>query len=266
MNKNYLMICFFCLSTVFGQEKSVFGDIDVATMRAGLRFAVEVPINNIAANTVPNGLSTVESIRQIFKNKGAGGFYSGASIEFFRSALWYPRMWIIEEGKGLPKEYRDVAVAGGITSLEAVTMPLFRLRTAMMVEPFGSVTHNWRHVLSTMYSGTLLRSSATFPSWFLLNKVQAEAKSRWPNAPFAEGVAVTATQVGVALATSPIYVVLINRQKLTDPCNLPFLEALSHHYKCHGLPVFYRTAMFGAVHLGLQGALTVFALHIGSNA
>ncbi|MDP3641242.1 MAG: hypothetical protein Q8R43_02275 [Alphaproteobacteria bacterium] len=92
----YLLCMITTLSICFGQgEDQVLSN--TATLRAAMRFAVEVPFNNVALNTVPEGLTARQSIAHILKQKGILGFYSGASIEVLRSALWYLRVQLMND-------------------------------------------------------------------------------------------------------------------------------------------------------------------------
>lgn len=92
----YLLCMSTMLSICFGQgEDSIVSN--TATLRALARFAVEVPFNNVALNTVPEGLTVRQSIAYIFKQKGILGFYSGASIEILRSGLWYLRVQLMND-------------------------------------------------------------------------------------------------------------------------------------------------------------------------
>ena len=72
----------------------------------------------------------------------------------------------------------------------------------------------------------------------------------------------TGTQMSMAVAMAPIFVVLINRQKLTNPCSLSFGQALKFYYHQHGIPIFARTAGLGAILLGVQASLTAGAMYL----
>jgi hypothetical protein len=117
-------------------------------------------------------------------------------------------------------------------------------------------------VLRTAYSGTCLRSSASWVSWFVYFETDALANKYFNDNYLVVGGLTAGSQLLAAALTAPIYVVLINRQKLTEPCNLAFWRAVSHHYKLHGLPIFTRTAKLGAGHLVLQAALTTLVTRI----
>ena len=243
------------LSCIYAAKDERIG-LDSATLRAGLRFAVEVPFNNVAANSISKGSRVRDSLRGIFSSKGMCGFYAGGSMEAARSLLWYPRMWIIHQGADLPCGLNSIAQAIGVAALEAATMPLFRARTAMMVESRETFRHEISKVLKTAYSGTGLRTSASWVSWYVYFETDAFARQYFKDNHLALGVVTVSSQVGVAVLTAPIYVVLINRQKLTDPCELSFWDSVGHHYKLHGSTIFYRTAKLGAAHLTLQAVLT----------
>lgn len=245
------------LSCVYAAKDEWVG-LDSATLRAGLRFAVEVPFNNVAANSISKGSRVTDSLKGIVSLKGIWGFYAGGSMEAARSLLWYPRMWIIQQGADLPYGLSSIAQATGVAALEAATMPLFRFRTVMMVESKEVFRHEISKVLKTAYSGTGLRTSASWVSWYAYFEADALARHYFKDNHLAAGVVTVSSQVGVAALTAPIYVVLINRQKLTDPCELSFCYSVGHHYKLHGSTIFYRTAKLGAVHLALQAALTMF--------
>jgi hypothetical protein len=179
-------------------------------------------------------------------------------MEAARSLLWYPRMWIMKQGATLPEEFRSIALATGVAGMEAVAMPLFRIRTAMMVESKETFRHEMSKVLKTAYSGTGLRSFASWASWYVYFETDEWAKQYFKDNHLAAGGVTASSQIVVAALTAPIYVVLINRQKLTDPCELHFWEAVGHHYKLHGSSIFYRTAKLGAAHLAIQAVLTTF--------
>jgi hypothetical protein len=248
------VLCLECTAIFAAKDEGhVF---DPATLRATLRFAVEVPFNNVAANTVSKGSNVTESLMDIFSLKGVLGFYAGGSMEAARSLLWYPRMWIIQQGATVSEELIPFTQATGVSALEAAAMPLFRVRTAMMVESKARFRRELYNVLRTAYSGTWLRSTASWVSWFVYFETDAWAKHNFQDNHLVAGVLTASSQLAVAAMTSPNYVVLINRQKLTEPCDLPFVEAVCHHYKCHGFTIFYRTAKLGAAHLVLQAALT----------
>lgn len=243
------------ISISYASQDKSYG-LDPATIRAGLRFAVEVPFNNLAANTVSQGCGVMSSIKNILNQKGVLGFYAGGTMEAGRSLLWYPRMWFIQQGDGVSEEFRSISKATGISLMEALAMPLFRIRTAMMVESKERFRQELLNVLRTGYAGTGLRSSATWISWYVFFETDAFAKQYFKDNSFLASSFTACSQVGVAALTAPMYVVLINRQKLTDPCSLPFWDALGYHYKRYGLPIFYRTAKLGAGHLALQAGLT----------
>lgn len=233
---------------------------DAATLRAGLRLAVEVPFNNIAINTVPDGLTFLQSSQHIFKHKGISGFYSGAFIEILRSGLWYPRMKVMENPYSIGLNIRDhdphLLRAANLTALEVIAMPLFRLRTVLMLHPFQSVVDSAPHIAQTLYAGSFLRGSATFTSWYAFFKAQDFASTQWSKQPWVQVAFTTVTQVITGIMTAPLYVVMINRQKLTNPCKSYFLQSAWQTYLNQGAHVFIRTAKFGAFHSGIQGALT----------
>jgi hypothetical protein len=62
----YLLGIVTTLSVCLGQgDDSIYSN--AAALRAAMRFAVEVPFNNIALNTVPDGFTTGQSIAHILK-------------------------------------------------------------------------------------------------------------------------------------------------------------------------------------------------------
>lgn len=261
MNFNrYLLGMITTLSVCLGQsDESIFS---AATWRAALRFVVEVPAATIATNATSQGSSVSRSIRNILTRDGVFGFYKAIPVEIGRSALWYPRMGIMQESKEVSTQYKPLVQSVGVAIIEAASMPLFRARTALMVESREKFFHEILSVLKTAYTGTGLRFVATWFSWGVYFKTDSLTKEHLKDNPFLAASFIGCSQAGAAVLTAPIYVVLINRQKLTDPCELPFFEALGQHYKRHGLPIFYRTAKLGAVHLVLQAALTNFVMHM----
>lgn len=252
------------LSICFGQESGKF-DYS-STARVGLRLLVELPFNNISFNMLTDGRSLKESLQHILRTKGMGGLYSGMPIEVARSLLWYPRMWALQEGPaflerkvGLDNKDNHIVshlAAAGISGMEALTMPLYRVRTALMVEEKETVKRQFVQVMRTLYTGTVLRTVPLFFTWdaFLLTKIYAQKK--FPDSSGSVFAISTLTQASMGVLMTPIYVVLVNRQKLTNPCTLPFLQSLRYHYTLHGMPIFMRTAGIGFVLLGLQAALT----------
>lgn len=244
------------LSVLWAQGDETKGSIS-GILRTGMRFAIEVPLNNISANIVSAGRPLIDSARHIIKTKGIKGFYSGGSIELLYSTLWYPRMRLLQKGTD-----NVHSIAASITALEALTMPLYRMRTALMVEQRSTVQKHIVYILKTVYRGTLLRAAPTFLSWDAFLLTQAYSKQYMKESPLRSMALTTGTQMGIAFAMAPIYVVLINRQKLTEPCSLPFLQSLKHHYIHFGAPLYARTACFGAALLGMQAVLTVGAMHL----
>jgi hypothetical protein len=273
------------LSVCFGQDLET-SNWNQGMLRAALRFAVEVPITTVAINTVPNVLTSKQSIENIFKHKGILGFYSGTPIEFLRSLLWHKRMqlmndpWRIgiptcewemqkqasgdEDSNGsylevtlIPREYdRSLSIAANLGAFEMAYMPLFRMRTACMLSTIREIRENMARADFSLYSGGYLRGVATFASWYSFFKAQDFANKHLSDHSFAQIGLVTASQAAVGAVTSPLYVVMINRQKLTDPCALPFFDSTWKTYQLHGSQVFWRAAKFGAGHSAVQAALT----------
>ncbi len=284
----YLLGVVTTLSVCFGQgeDPTVSNTAsNTATLRAAMRFAVEVPFNNVALNTVPDGLTTRQSIAHILKQKGILGFYSGSPIEVLRSALWYPRMQLMKDpwkvcapvGSFKPStdedsirgfninfvEYDpDISIATNLAAFEMAVMPLFRVRNACMLHSFQSVLENVSHMGKTLYVGSFLRGGTTFVNWASFSKAQGYAKEHWEGDPLLQGAFTTGTQMVVGGATAPFYVVMINRQKLTNPCVLSFLASLRETYFTQGSHVFMRSAKFGAAHSGVQAVLTVGVLRL----
>lgn len=268
----------FCLITTLsmcvGQgDDSTFSN--AAILRTGMRFAVEVLFNNIALNTVPDGVTTRQSIAHILKQKGIVGFYSGAPIEVLRSALWYPRMQLMNEPwkVGVPVgalkssldfvEYdKSVSIAVNLAAFEMAVMPLFRVRNAWMLHSFQNILDKATHISETLYAGSVLRGGITFISWYSFFKAQEYAKEHWESRSLSQAAFTTGTQMLVGGVTAPLYVVMINRQKLTNPCSLPFLESVRETYLKQGAHVFARSAKFGAAHAGVQAVLTVGVLKL----
>lgn len=338
----YLLGFVATLSVCVGQgDDSSF--LDPATLRTGMRFAVEVPFNNIALNTVPDGLTTRQSIAHILKQKGILGFYSGTPIEILRSALWYPRMQLMKDpwhiyvpafeweyhlknesfvlnvnldtkletpwfvyqvihyndsdnktirywfnphlSKNPPAAFNKeeleqrggsyyfaqlgfveyalcVTKAANLAAFEMVVMPLFRVRNAFMLHPLQNILDKASHISETLYAGSALRGWITFASWYSFFKAQEYAKENWERSPLTQAAFTTGTQMVVGAVTAPLYIVMINRQKLTNPCNRPFWESARETYLKQGAHVFTRSAKFGAAHAGIQAALTVGALSL----
>jgi hypothetical protein len=193
------------------------------------------------------------------------------SVEVLRSGLWYPRMWLLQQGSSQAadllhlSDHKNMTIhlaAAGVTGLEALTMPLYRVRTALMVEHKDTVRRNIVQVFRTLYTGTGLRSIPTFLTWDAFLFAQAYAKEHMSDRPISRLAFTTGTQMGMAVIMAPIFVVLINRQKLTNPSHLPFWDALKFHYQHHGLPIFARTAGLGAILLGVQAGLTASAIYL----
>ena len=280
----YLLGIVTTLSVCLGQgDDSIFSN--AATVRTAMRFAVEVPFNNIAMNTVPDGLTTHQSIAHILKQKGVRGFYSGSPIELLRSVLWYPRMQLMndpwkvcvpvgsfqatQEGESTREfninwvEYAPyVSTAANLAGFEMIVMPLFRVRSALMLHPMKSVIESAPHIIDSLYAGSILRGGTTFASWAAFFKAQEYAKDHWENYPLAQAAFIMGTQMLVGAATAPLYVVMINRQKLTNPCDLPLFASAWETYLKQGSHVFIRSAKFGAAHAGVQAALTVGVLKL----
>lgn len=333
----YLLCMFTMLSVCFGQDEDSIVS-NTATLRVAMRFAVEVPFNNVALNTVPDGLTVRQSIAHILTQKGIFGFYSGAQIEVLRSVLWYPRMQLMKDpwrisvpsceleyyrhdesgvwdfwfGTKLetprfiyqtisdndvgdtttqywynphltdtqPKEFNkaeiirrggsyfsaqlgfveydhSLSVAANLAAFEMIIMPLFRIRNACMLYPWQSILKKASYIGETLYAGSTLRGGTTFASWYTFFKAQDYAKEHWEGDPLLQGAFTTGTQMVVGGVTAPFYVVMINRQKLTNPCALPFWTSLRETYLKQGAQVFTRSAKFGAAHASLQAALTV---------
>jgi hypothetical protein len=82
------------------------------------------------------------------------------------------------------------------------------------------------------------------------------------NKPLLQAAFTIGTQMLVGAATAPLYVVMINRQKLTNPCDRPFWASAWETYVRQGSHVFIRSAKFGAAHAGVQAALTVGVLRL----
>lgn len=280
----YLLGIITTLSISFAQgDESTFSK--AATVRTAMRFAVEVPFNNIALNTVPEGLTTLQSIAHILKQKGILGFYSGTLIEIVRSALWYPRMQLmkdpwqvcvpvgflesIQSGDSIRDininfvEYdKSASIAANLAAFEMVVMPLFRLRNALMLHPLQNILDKSSHISETLYAGSALRGGTTFASWYTFFKAQEYAKEHWESSPLTQAAFTTGTQMMVGAVSAPLYVVMVNRQKLTNPCVLPFWESVRETYLKQGAHVFTRSAKFGAAHSGIQAALTVGVLSL----
>lgn len=262
--KYWLMGALFGISICLGQESARIDSS--STARVGLRLLVELPFNNISFNMLTDGRSLKESFQHIFRTKGMSGLYSGMPIEAVRSLLWYPRMWALQEGPAFlerkmcfhNKDNHIIShlAAAGISGVEALTMPLYRVRTALMVEEKETVKRQFVQLMRTLYTGTVLRTVPLFFTWdaFLLTKIYAQKK--FPDSPGTVFAISTLTQASMGVLMTPIYVVLVNRQKLTNPCTLPFLQSLRHHYTLHGMPIFVRTAGIGFILLGVQAALT----------
>lgn len=310
----YLLGVITPLSICFGQEEdSIFSN--TATLRAAVRFAVEVPFNNVALNTVPDGLTAGQSIAHILKQKGIFGFYSGASIEILRSVLLYFRvplmknpwrvlmpecfvqyygfadpalldkikkdtdlMWQdrlcfkmrfgridgvhISVQLGMFEYDKNISKAANLAAFEMAVMPLFRIRNVLMLYPFQSILNEASNLGKTLYAGSTLRGSITFASWYAFFKTQEHAKDFWEGNPLFQGAVTAGTQMVVGGLVAPLYVVMINRQKLTNPCGLPFFDSMWNTYIKQGSHVFVRSAKFGAANAGMQAALTVGALRL----
>ena len=269
----YLLGVITTLSVCFGQgEDSTF--LNAATLRTAVRFAVEVPFNNVALNTVPEGLTARQSIAHILKQKGVLGFYSGAPIEILRSLLWYPRMQLMKDSWNIyipVGSLEDgninfvecdphVSTSVNLAAFEMGVMPLFRIRNAFMLHPFQSILDNGSHIGKTLYAGGTLRGGITFASWYTFFKAQEYAKDHWENNSLLQGAFTTGAQMVVGGLVAPLYVVMINRQKLTNPCVFPFWKSAWSIYLKQGSHVYIRSAKFGAAHAGMQAALTVGVL------
>ncbi len=239
-------------------------------VRAGLRFVFEVPFNNIAANTVPDNKTIAQSISHILKSKGPIGFYSGGNIELLRSTIWLPRMWMLENA---PQHLQsDLTIqsphaihsltACGVAATEAVFMPLFRIRNAAMLSNSTSIFAHKSHILNTLYAGNLPKSIATFISWDAYLYANSTAEHYFTDSRTASVLLTSSAQLASAIVTTPLYVVILNRQHPTDHCTRPFWQSLSHQYRLHGMPLFYRTAAIGSGHLVLQALLTNFSCSI----
>jgi hypothetical protein len=338
----YLLGIVTTLSVCLGQgDGSIYSN--AAALRAAMRFAVEVPFNNIALNTVPDGFTTGQSIAHILKQKGVVGFYSGASVEVLRSALWYPRMQLMKDPWRIfvptyeweyhqydekaavdvnldkkvatprlvwqsiryndsndktvfywfnphlcdnqPKEFNKAEIkrrggsyffaqlgfveydnclstAANLAGFEMIVMPLFRIRSALMLHPIKSVIESAPHIIDSLYAGSILRGISTVASWAAFFKAQEYAQEHWETHPLSQAAFTMGTQMLVGAATAPLYVVMINRQKLINPCDLPFLASAWETYLKQGSHVFIRSAKFGAAHAGVQAALTVGVLKL----
>lgn len=262
------------LSICVGQgDDSSF--LNAVTLRTVMRFAIEVPFNNIALNTVPEGLTTRQSISHILKQKGVRGFFSGSPIELVRSALWYPRMQLMNEPWKVCVPVRSlestldfveydphVSTATNLAAFEMIVMPLFRVRNVFMLHPLQNILDKASHIGETLYAGSALRGGITFASWYSFFKAQEYAKEHLESSPLSQAAFTTGTQMVVGAVTAPLYIVMVNRQKLTNPCELPFLESAWETYLKQGAHVFVRTAKFGAAHAGVQAALTVGVLSL----
>lgn len=247
------------------EEAPPYLEIPTWLQRAGLRFVAEVPYNNIAANTVPGCKSILRSLQHILTHKGYAGFYSGGTLEMVRSGIWWPRMWLLDNAPHAIQTYHplldshsvvNTLTAASVTSLEGVFMPLFRWRNAQMLASTKMTQAQINHLFKTLYAGTLLKSAATFPSWLAFLYSNDVASHYFPDSKAAQMGLTSATQLLAAIATAPLYVVILLRQHPSDPCNKPFWQSLSHQYRLYGMPLFQRTATIGAGHLILQGILT----------
>jgi hypothetical protein len=286
MSINQWFLCaLVTLSVCVGQEPDA-SHREKGILRAGLRFAVEVPLTTVAINTVPNGLTSKKSIEHILQNKGVFGFYSGTPIEILRSSLWYKRMQLMNDPWRIgiptyeletqkhdrdddvandsylavtliPREYdRSVSIAANLAVFEMVCMPLFRMRTACMLSTIKDIKENMVKADFSLYSGGYLRGAATFLSWYSFYKAQDFVNKHLSDHSFAQVGLLTASQAAVGAVTSPLYVVMINRQKLTDPSALPFFDSAWKTYRYQGSHVFWRAAKFGAGHSAVQAGLT----------
>ncbi|MDP3641241.1 MAG: hypothetical protein Q8R43_02270 [Alphaproteobacteria bacterium] len=155
---------------------------------------------------------------------------------------------------------KNVSKAANLAAFEMIVMPLFRIRNALMLHPFQSILKEASNLGKTLYAGGTLRGGITFASWYTFFKSQEYAKDHWENNSLLQGAFTTGTQMVVGGLVAPLYVVMINRQKLTNPCVFPFWKSAWSIYLKQGSHVYIRSAKFGAAHAGMQAALTVGVL------
>lgn len=236
----------------------------LGTVRSGLRVLCEVPLANISTNAVTACSPVWTAAKDIFHTKGFSGFYSGISAESARALLWYPRMWILRNGPnyyannvGCSASTGEYLTAATITAFESVLMPLYRYRTALMAEQREVVKRSTQQILRSAYSGTALRATPTFISWAVFLKSEAYAKQHYANAPVVNSLITMGPQILIGFLSSPIYVVLLNRQKLTEPCNMAFIPAVKHYYARCGSSVFLQNGIMGAAMMGVGTLITL---------